>query len=101
MVVKILGSGCPNCVRLEANAKKAVEELGIEAVVEKITDMGLIMNYGIMSTPALVINEQVMSYGRIPDVAEIKTMLSNPEITKPASDNPTPKAGKCSCAGKC
>jgi small redox-active disulfide protein 2 len=101
MVIKILGSGCPNCVKLEANAKKAVEELGVETVVEKITDMGLIMNYGIMSTPALVINEQVMSYGRIPDVAEIKAMLSNPEIAKPATDNSTPKAGKCSCGGKC
>jgi small redox-active disulfide protein 2 len=101
MVIKILGSGCPNCVRLETNAQKAVEELDIDAVIEKITDIGLIMSYGIMSTPALVVNEQVVSYGRIPDVAEIKTMLSNPEIVKPNSDNPTPKFGGCSCGGKC
>ena len=101
MVIKILGSGCPNCQKLEANAKKAVEELDVEAVIEKITDMGLIMDYGIMSTPALVVNEQVMSYGRIPDAAEIKAMLSNPEMAKPADSNSVPKAGGCSCGGKC
>lgn len=101
MVIKILGSGCPNCVKLEANAKKAVGELDIEAVIEKITDMGLIVGYGIMSTPALVINEHVMSYGRIPDVAEIKAMLSNQELNTPVTNNPTPKTGGCSCGGKC
>ncbi|MDD2656301.1 MAG: thioredoxin family protein [Patescibacteria group bacterium] len=78
MLIKILGSGCPNCKRLEENTKKAVETLGLsEAVIEKITDMGLIMNYGIMSTPALVVDEQVLSYGRVPDVAEIKEILAN------------------------
>ncbi len=101
MIIKILGSGCPNCKRLEANAQKAVEELGSDAVINKVTDMGLIINYGIMSTPALVINEQVMSYGRIPDVVEIKAMLSNPELIKPTINNPTPKTSGCSCGGKC
>ncbi|OGH94283.1 MAG: hypothetical protein A2538_01835 [Candidatus Magasanikbacteria bacterium RIFOXYD2_FULL_41_14] len=100
MVIKILGTGCPNCKRLEANAQKAVEELGSDAVIEKITDTGLIMNYGILSTPALVINEQVMSYGRIPDVAEIKTMLTNPELTKSTTNSTIPKIGGCS-GGKC
>src|SRR3989339_244099 len=69
MLIKILGSGCPNCVRLEASVK--------EAIIEKITDIGLIMDYGIMSTPALVVDEQVLSYGRVPDVSEIKEMLNN------------------------
>jgi len=78
MLIKILGSGCPNCVRLEASVKKAVEALDLkEAIIEKTTDMGLIMNYGIMSTPALVVDEQVLSYGRVPDVAEIKEILVN------------------------
>lgn len=97
MIIKILGSGCPNCVKLEANAKKAVEELGIEAVIEKITDMGLIIGYGVMSTPALVLDEQVMSYGVIPGVPEIKEMLTKKE-SKPQNNKPT---GGCSCGGKC
>jgi len=101
MIIKILGSGCPNCKKLEANTQKAVAELGVEAIIEKVTDMGLIMDYGIMSTPALVVNENVLSYGRIPDVSEIKGMLSNPEIIKPAINSSTPKTSGCSCGGKC
>jgi len=75
MIIKILGSGCPNCQRLEANAKEAIKELNLDAKIEKITDMSEIMNYGIMSTPALVADEKVLSYGRIPDVEEIKQLL--------------------------
>jgi len=101
MVIKILGSGCPNCVKLEANAKKALEELNIEAVVDKVIDIGLIMNYGVMSTPAFVVDEKVLSYGRIPDVNEIKEMLSNLKLNKPTAENTTPKTGGCSCGGKC
>ena len=99
--IKVLGSGCPNCKRLEANAQKAVRELNLEAVIEKVTDMELILGYGIMSTPALVINEQVISYGRVLDVAEIKVMLVNPEIIKPADNNFALKTGGCSCGCKC
>lgn len=101
MVIKILGSGCPNCVKLEANAKKALEELNMKAVVDKVTDIGLIMNYGVMSTPALVVDEKVLSYGRIPDVNEIKEILSNPELTKSTTKDTTPKSNGCSCGGKC
>ncbi|MDD3101911.1 MAG: thioredoxin family protein [Patescibacteria group bacterium] len=101
MKIKVLGSGCPNCKRLEANAQKAVEELNLGAVIEKVTDMDLIMSYGIISTPALVINEQVVSYGRIPDVAEIKAMLVNPEIIKPFDNNSASKTGGCNCGCKC
>ncbi len=97
MIIKILGSGCPNCVKLEANAKKAVEELDAKAVIEKITDMGLIIGYGVMSTPALVIDEQVMSYGIIPGVPEIKEMITKRESR---SQNAKPTGG-CSCGGKC
>jgi len=75
MIIKILGSGCPNCQRLEANAKQAIEDLNLDAKIEKITDITEIMNYGIMSTPALVADEKVLSYGRIPDVEEIKQLL--------------------------
>lgn len=76
MIVKILGSGCPNCQRLEANTNKAVEELSLSDVrVEHVYDMDKIVAYGVMSTPALVIDEQVKSSGRIPEVEEIKGWL--------------------------
>ncbi|MFA6048135.1 MAG: thioredoxin family protein [Parcubacteria group bacterium] len=76
MVIKILGSGCPNCQRLEANTKQALAELKIEAQVEKVTEIQDIMSYGVMGTPALVIDEKVETTGRIPDVSEIKTILT-------------------------
>jgi small redox-active disulfide protein 2 len=101
VIIKILGSGCPNCIKLEANAKKAVEELGVEAVVEKITDMGLIIGYGVMSTPALVVDEKVLSYGRVPDVNEIKEILSSIEMSESKTEDNAPKSGGCSCGGKC
>jgi small redox-active disulfide protein 2 len=75
MIIKILGSGCPNCQRLEANAKEAIKELNLDAKIEKVTDITEIMNYGILSTPALVADEKVLSYGRIPGVEEIKQLL--------------------------
>lgn len=75
MKIEILGSGCPNCKKLEENARKACEELGKKAEFKKITDFGEIASYGVMSTPALVIDGKVRSYGRIPEVNEIKKML--------------------------
>ncbi len=64
--VKILGSGCPNCKRLEAEARTALDGVGIAYDLEKVTDYADIATYGILSTPGLVMNEQVMSAGRIP-----------------------------------
>lgn len=75
LTIKVLGSGCKNCVTLESHAKEAVAQLGMEATVEKVTDMAGIMAYGIMRTPGLVINEQVKVAGRVPSVEEIKGML--------------------------
>ena len=75
MKIKILGSGCPNCKVLEANTKRALEELKIKADVEKVTDIARIMEYGVMSTPALVVNEKVVSYGRVLNPEEIKKIL--------------------------
>lgn len=76
MNIKILGTGCPNCLRLETNTKQALEELKIEAVVEKITEIQDILSYGVMGTPALVVDEKVEVSVRIPDVSEIKIILS-------------------------
>lgn len=75
MVIKVLGSGCANCKRLEENTKKALEELGVEAVVEKVTDFKDIMKYGVMKTPALVVDEKVKVWGRVPSSEEIKKYL--------------------------
>ena len=74
--IKILGTGCPNCNRLEKEAKKAVKNLAIEADFEKVTDYQKIMEYEILSTPGLVINEKVVASGRIPSQAEIVTFLA-------------------------
>jgi len=70
--IKVLGTGCPKCRALEANARRAVEELGVEAEVSKVTDISSIMEYDVLMTPALVIDEKVMASGRVADVQEIK-----------------------------
>jgi small redox-active disulfide protein 2 len=75
MVIKVLGSGCANCKKLEANTKQAVEELGIEATIEKVEDFKKIMAYGVMKTPALVVDEKVKIMGRVPTAEEIKKYL--------------------------
>ncbi|MDP2964960.1 MAG: thioredoxin family protein [Pelolinea sp.] len=73
--IKVLGPGCANCKRLEAITRKAVEGLGIEAEIEKVTNYNEIMKYPILSTPGLVINEKLVSTGRIPSEAEITDWL--------------------------
>lgn len=76
MHVKILGSGCANCVNLEKAARQAVEELGLEATFEKVTDYADIAAYGIMRTPGLVVDEQVLLSGRVPTVGQVKDLLA-------------------------
>ena len=71
MEIKVLGGGCPKCKRLEELAREAAGELGVEATFTKVKDMDAIMAYDVMSTPALVIDEQVKSSGRIPRKEEI------------------------------
>ncbi len=75
VAIKVLGSGCANCKRLEALTRKVVEELALEATIEKVTDMNEIMKFPILSTPGLVINEKVVSSGRIPTEFEIAVWL--------------------------
>lgn len=76
LTIKILGSGCANCKRLEQIAHKVVEETGAQAEVIKVTEYPDIMAYGITATPGLVINEKVMSFGRIPTPAEVTAWVS-------------------------
>jgi small redox-active disulfide protein 2 len=79
MVIKILGTGCPKCKKLEANARQAVLAAGIEAKIEKVDDLNQIMDYGVMLTPALVIDEKVVSSGKILSPEDIKALLSKGE----------------------
>ncbi len=76
MNIKILGSGCANCVNLEKAARKAADELGIDATFEKVTDYADIAAYDIMRTPGLVVNEQVILSGRVPTAAQVKALLA-------------------------
>lgn len=73
--IKVLGSGCANCKRLEAVARKAVETLALDAEIEKVTDYAEIMKWPLLSTPGLVINGKLVSYGRIPSEQEIAAWL--------------------------
>jgi small redox-active disulfide protein 2 len=76
MDIKILGSGCANCVNLEKATRKAVAELGIDATFEKVTDYADIASYDIMRTPGLVVDEQVILSGRVPTSAQVKELLT-------------------------
>ena len=73
--IKVLGSGCANCKRLEAVVRQVVENEKIKAEIEKVTDFTKITQYPILSTPGLVINEKVVSSGRIPGIAEVTAWL--------------------------
>lgn len=75
MIIKILGSGCKNCVALKDNTEEALKELGIEAEIEKVTDFKEIVGYGVMSTPALVVDEKVVSFGKVLKSKEIAKIL--------------------------
>ena len=76
MIIKILGSGCANCHRLEANATTALATLGLEATIEAVTDAAEIASYGVLRTPGLVVDDRVLVSGRVPDAAEIARLLT-------------------------
>ncbi|MBI9018638.1 MAG: TM0996/MTH895 family glutaredoxin-like protein [Phycisphaerae bacterium] len=73
--IKILGTGCPKCAQLAQNAQQGAQEAGIEFEIEKITDINDIMSYGIMMTPALVIDGEVKIVGKVASPDAIKAML--------------------------
>jgi small redox-active disulfide protein 2 len=75
MDIKILGSGCTNCRNLEANTRTALDQLGRTADIDKVTDPGEIVAWGVMSTPALVIDDEVVLSGRVPSPDQIRELL--------------------------
>ncbi|HAE62340.1 MAG TPA: redox-active disulfide protein 2 [Eubacteriaceae bacterium] len=75
MEVKVLGTGCTKCNKLEAEAKKAVEEMGLDVQIEKVTDLKDIASYGVMNTPALVVNGKVVVAGKVAKSKDIKKFL--------------------------
>lgn len=77
MKISVLGMGCPSCKKLEENVKKAVQELGLKAKVSKVSDIRKIMKYGVSSSPALVIGNEVILTGRVPNVSELKEILGD------------------------
>ena len=77
MIIKILGSGCTNCVNLERVTRQAVADLGVDAQFEKVTDYGDIIGYGVMTTPGLVVDEKVVLSGRVPTAAKVRELLAS------------------------
>lgn len=82
IAIKVLGSGCENCKKVEAMAHEVVNSMGMRAEVIKVTDSTEIRKYAILATPGLVINEKVVCAGRIPTEAEVTTWLVNAELEK-------------------
>jgi small redox-active disulfide protein 2 len=80
LTVKVLGSGCANCKKLDALAHQAAESIGLQAEFIKVTEYPEIMKYNVMSTPGLVINEKLVSAGRIPSMEQIVTWLADAEM---------------------
>jgi len=77
LAIKVLGPGCANCKRVEQIVRKIVGDMSLEAEIIKVTDYPEIMKYNIMSTPGLVINEKLVSAGRIPSESEITTFITS------------------------
>jgi small redox-active disulfide protein 2 len=75
--IKILGGGCANCERLEKHAKAAVTQLGVEATFEKSGDYNEYARYGLLATPGLVVNDKLVSGGKVPAVSQVVTLLTN------------------------
>jgi small redox-active disulfide protein 2 len=76
MIIKVLGPGCANCVKLEHVTRQAVDGLGIDAIIEKVTDYPTIVGYGVMATPALVVDEKLVLSGRVPTTSQVRELLA-------------------------
>ncbi|MBI3914868.1 MAG: TM0996/MTH895 family glutaredoxin-like protein [Chloroflexi bacterium] len=77
MKIQILGSGCANCHKVEETAKQAIAQMAIDAQVELVTDMQTIMRYGVLQTPGIVIDDNVVSTGRVPALSQMVTLIAD------------------------
>jgi small redox-active disulfide protein 2 len=77
MIIKVLGTGCPKCKILQATVESAIQQLWLDASVQKVTDMNDIMQYDIMALPGLVINEKVVMTGKVPSMEELVKLLQD------------------------
>ncbi|MFO7940975.1 MAG: thioredoxin family protein [Bacteroidales bacterium] len=78
--IKILGTGCPNCIQLENMCKEVVDEKNLEATIEKVTEMDKFVDYGVMMTPGLVVNGKVLSQGKIPVKNTLESWLEKEAV---------------------
>lgn len=100
MIIKILGTGCPKCKALQASVEWVVKELWLDVSIQKVEDMSKIMQYDIMTTPWLVIDEKVVMTGKVPSVEELIKIL--PNLTNYQQEKNNNKSQwKCSCRGRC
>lgn len=76
MILQVLGTGCPKCKKLAANAEEAAKELGLAVEIEKVTDIDKIIDFGVMSTPSLAIDGKIVVVGKVPSVEDIKKLLA-------------------------
>ncbi len=76
MKIQVLGTGCPKCKKLAANAEEAAKGLGLDVEIEKVTDIDKIIDFGVMSTPSLAIDGKVVVVGKVPSVEDIKKLLA-------------------------
>jgi small redox-active disulfide protein 2 len=83
MIIKVLGPGCANCVALERVTREAVNALGLSATIEKVEDYPTIAGYGVMSTPALVVDEVVVISGRVPTPTQLRDLLAPLGVMSP------------------
>jgi small redox-active disulfide protein 2 len=81
MDIKILGPGCKNCVTLDRITRETVKELGIKATIEKVEDYGQIASYGVMTTPALVVDGKVLIAGRVPTPSHLRELLTGATLS--------------------
>lgn len=94
MNIKVLGPGCSNCKKLHESAMEAIKELNSNINLEYVTDIEKMVTYGIMSSPALVINEKVVSQGRVLSKEDVIKLIQSNETLKPVK-------GTCDCGGNC
>jgi small redox-active disulfide protein 2 len=76
VIIKVLGPGCTNCKNLERVTRQAIDDLGIDATLTEVDDYPTIVGYGVMATPALVVDEKVVLSGRVPSIGEVRDLLA-------------------------